>query len=203
MGRNIFTRGEFDRYKVVSLNEAKNDIVELYHGYAQEKIPVFISHKHDDLEELKGLIGFLESEYNVKAYIDSRDGSMPLKTSGETALKIKERIMQCKKFILLATDAAIESKWCNWELGFGDTHKFKSNSIALFPVKERYSSDEEFKGNEYMGIYPYIVYRKGDRYKSGEAISDGYYVRYKENDEYYLTPLREWLYRSWWYIRDV
>ena len=69
MGRNIFARGEFDRYKVVSVNEAMKDVAELYHGFEQRKIPVFISHKHDDLEELKGVIGFLESEYDVKAYI--------------------------------------------------------------------------------------------------------------------------------------
>lgn len=92
----------------------------------RRKYPVFVSHKHDDLEELKGVIGFLEAKYNIKAYIDSRDGSMPSKTSGETASQIKERIIQCEKFILLATDAAIESKWCNWELGFGDAQKFNS-----------------------------------------------------------------------------
>lgn len=196
MGRNIFTRGEFDRYKVVSLNEAVRDIAEVYHEFEQGKLPVFISHKHSDLEELKGVIGFLESKYNVKAYIDSRDTSMPSKTSGETALKIKARITQCKKFIFLATDGAVESQWCNWELGFGDAQKFESNSIALFPVKERYSGDADFKGNEYMEIYPHIVCRKDDKYKSGERIPDGYYVRYKKNNSYYLTPLREWLYRD-------
>lgn len=196
MGRNIFARGEFDRYKVVNVNEAMKDIAELCHGFAQRKIPVFISHKHDDLEELKGVIGFLESEYDVKVYIDSRDDSMPLKTSGETALKIKERIIQCKKFIFLATDAAIESKWCNWELGFGDAHKFEANNIALFPVKERFAGDADFKGNEYLEIYPHVVCRKDDKYKSGERIPDGYYVRYKENSNYYLTPLRDWLHSS-------
>ena len=39
---------------------------------------------HDDLDEIKGLIGLLERKYNIKAYIDSLDKSMPKKTSGET-----------------------------------------------------------------------------------------------------------------------
>lgn len=45
---------------------------------------------------------------------------MPQVTSGETAIRIKDRIDKCDKFILLATDKAVESKWCNWELGYGD-----------------------------------------------------------------------------------
>ena len=65
------------------------------------KTTVFISHKHDDLDEIKGLIGLLERKYNIKAYIDSLDKSMPKKTSGETASEIKQRINRCNKFILL------------------------------------------------------------------------------------------------------
>lgn len=45
---------------------------------------------------------------------------MPKVTSAETATRIKDRISRCDKFILLATNGAIDSKWCNWELGFGD-----------------------------------------------------------------------------------
>ena len=193
MGHNIFTRGDFDKYKVVSINEAMTDVDILHHGLTNGKISVFISHKHDDLEELKGIIGFLETKYNIKAYIDSRDDSMPLRTSGETASRIKERIIQCEKFILLTTDAAIESKWCNWELGFGDAQKFSLNSIALFPIKERCAGDKDFKGYEYMEIYPHIVYRKNDTYSSGKRIPDGYYVRYKENDRFFLKKLEDWL----------
>lgn len=49
---------------------------------------------------------------------------MPQVTSGETAIRIKDRIDKCDKFILLATDKAVESKWCNWELGYGDAKKY-------------------------------------------------------------------------------
>lgn len=67
---------------------------------------LFILHKHDDLDEIRGLIGLLEKEYNVKTYIDSLDASMPQKTSGETANKIKQRIKKCKKYF-------ISNEWCN------------------------------------------------------------------------------------------
>ena len=191
---NIFHRGEFQRYKIQSLNEAMKDVAEIYHGEQAKKITVFISHKHDDLNDLKDIIGFLEKNYNVKAYIDSRDTTMPITTSGETAERIKDRIKQCERFILLATNGAIESKWCNWELGYGDAQKFDLHNIALFPMKETNTKDNEYKGNEYMEIYPYIVYRDGStKYKNGEKVLPGYYLRYKRNNEWYLKPLEEWL----------
>lgn len=192
--RNIFEKGDFSGYQIESLNEAVGTIRKSYYDFAEKKTTIFISHKHDDLTELKGIIGFLEKKYKVKVYIDSQDVSMPKTTSGETARRIKERIKTCEKFILLATDGAIESKWCNWELGFGDAQKFDTKSIALFPLKDKGTNDSLYKGNEYMEIYPYIVYRGGsDKYSSGEKIQDGYYVRYKEENQYYLTPLEEWL----------
>lgn len=192
--KNIFEKGDFSGYQIDSLNEAVGTIKTSYYTFAEKKTTIFISHKHDDLEELKGIIGFLEKKYKVKVYIDSQDLSMPKTTSGETARRIKERIKTCEKFILLATDGAIESKWCNWELGFGDAQKYDSMSIALFPFKDKGTYDSSYKGNEYMEIYPHIVYRGGnDKYSSGEKIQEGYYVRYKEEGKYYLTPLEKWL----------
>ena len=79
-------------------------------------------------------------------------------------------------------------------MGFGDAQKYDSKSIALFPLKDKGTYDSVYRGNEYMEIYPHIVYRGGnDKYSSGEKIQDGYYVRYKEKGEYYLTSLEKWL----------
>ncbi len=195
MAKYIFEQGDFNAYMVDSLYHAKQPIMEpVYEMFSQQRTTVFISHKHDELEDLKGIIGFLEKTYNVKAYIDSKDSSMPAVTSGETATRIKDRIDQCDKFILLATNKAIEAKWCNWELGYGDAKKFKKN-IALFPMKPKGDNDTSYKGNEYMSIYPYITYFNGtERYSdTKELIPKGYYVRYKEKDSYYITELSKWL----------
>ena len=43
--------------------------------------------------------------------------------------KLKEKIEIADKFILLATEKAINSKWCNWELGLGDAAKYMKNNI--------------------------------------------------------------------------
>ncbi len=58
----------------------------------QYKRTVFLSHKHDDLVEMKDFIGFLEKRYDVSVYIDSKDPGMPNNTSGETAIRLKSII---------------------------------------------------------------------------------------------------------------
>lgn len=197
--KEVFVEGDFSRFKRQDLDRARGIITESYvqrsSGYMtfSAKVPtVFISHKHDDLDDLKGIIGFLEEEYKVKCYIDSKDKSMPNITSGETATKLKTRIKQCDKFILLASNNAIESKWCNWELGYGDAQKYKNN-IALFPFRRSF---ETYNGNEYMEIYPHIVKVDDYAYLSGKWLNSGYYVRETiEIDRYNFIPLKDWLNR--------
>lgn len=191
--RKIFEQGSFHSYSKLRLDEAMGPVMESATIYSQRKTTVFVSHKHDDLSDLKDILGFFESTYGVLTYIDSRDPSMPKVTSAETATNIKKRIKQCDKFILLATNGAIESKWCNWELGFGDANKYQEH-IALFPIKPKGSYDYEYKGSEYMRIYPYIAFFDGtESYSNGQPIPRGYYVRTESADTNYITPLGEWL----------
>lgn len=116
-------------------------------------VTIFLSHSHEDLKNgyLDKVIVFLRKS-GVRAYIDSMDNSLPPFTSSETAKRIKTQIKANKKFILIATNNAISSKWCNWELGIGDTHKYIDH-IALFPLAD---SSGTWTGNEYLRIYPRI-----------------------------------------------
>lgn len=56
----IFQQGEFSDYSNISLNESRAEVFEISH-YIFDKTTVFISHKHDDLDDLKGVIGFLQN----------------------------------------------------------------------------------------------------------------------------------------------
>jgi hypothetical protein len=194
----IFERGHFKTNKIVNLNESLRETRTFSKSKYDAKPTVFVSHKHSDLEdkeELKGIMGILE-DLGAKIYIDSMDNKMPEQTSGETALRIKDVIKYCKKFILIATEKAIDSYWCNWELGFGDTHKYIDH-IAIIPIKEKGEYDFQFKGNEYLQIYPSIDFEDGtNRYKtSRELIPKGYYVSKPINKEgvRYITPLKKWI----------
>lgn len=186
----IFEQGEFSQYANIRLDGAQEAIIEHYQD--SQETTVFISHKHDDLNDLKGVLGFLENTYNVKVYIDSQDLSMPKIASATTAYNIKQRIKQCDKFILLATNNAIESKWCNWELGFGDAQKYPEH-IALFPMKPEGTLDSQYKGSEYMSIYPYITYSNGNEFFSnGSRIYCGYYVVTHKGNKLIYQSLAKW-----------
>ena len=194
----MFTRGDFNRYKSSQSLQNLNESVRRTQYFSASEKPfgkttVFISHKHSDLdlEELKGVIEMLVKEYNVIPYIDSMDKKMPNYTSAETARRLKKVIEYCDKFILLATNSAIESYWCNWEVGIGDVHKYKNN-IAILPMKD---VGKSYKGNEYLRLYHSIEYQNGTRRYSNtqEIIKQGYYVREPKENEYFITPLQTWL----------
>lgn len=134
-----------------AFSEVVNESKQESKYYAE--VTVFLSHSHEDLKNgfLNKAIVFLRKS-GVRIYIDSLDNSLPPFTSAETAQKIKDQIKANKKFIFLATTNAINSKWCNWELGFGDAHKYIDH-IALFPLADEISS---WNGTEYLRIYPRI-----------------------------------------------
>jgi hypothetical protein len=133
------------------------------------EVTIFLSHKHDESSELKNAIAFLNS-FGVSVYVDWMDEGMPKTTSGATAIKIKTKIKEKHKFLFLATEGAISSKWCNWELGFGDAHKYV-NSIALLPIKENM---QNYTGSEYLQIYPYIY--------ENDSFKGTFYVKYPDGN---------------------
>jgi len=195
----IFNRGHFsstavnESFVTRSLNEVRH-----FSAKSESKLrpTVFLSHKHDDLADLRGLIGLFEN-IGAKIYIDSMDNKMPSETCGDSAKRIKEVIKFCDKFVLLATAKAIESYWCNWELGIGDTYKYIDH-IALLPMKEYGQYNSQYKGNEYLQIYPQIDYEDGTKYyRNGNRILAGYYVSTPLNKEgvQTITRLSDWLNR--------
>ena len=149
-------------------------------GAYSNEVTVFLSHNHRDKEILESVIVELKL-LGVNIYVDWNDEFMPFGTSGETAKRIKDRIKNSRKFILIATEAAIASKWCNWELGYGDAYHFP-NDIAIMPILE--SRDEKFSGSEYLQIYPIIT--NEFQYSIGN-----YYVEYRGAK----ISLKNWLSR--------
>lgn len=141
-------------------------------------ITVFLSHKHNERDILEKVVELLK-KIGVKVYIDWQDDEMPENTSGETAERIKNKIKENKKFILLATNGAIVSKWCNWELGYGDSDKYPNN-IAIMPITE---NDGSWVGNEYLQIYPVIK-------TEYEIFKGDYYVEYKDSKIKFIDWLK-------------
>lgn len=169
---------------------ASESLKEFRNESKYNKKTIFLSHKHDELDILDGAVSFLKKE-GTNIYIDWLDEGMPKTTSGYTAQRIKEKIKENDKFIFLASEGAINSKWCNWELGLGDAAKY-INNIALLPIEK---DNSIFSGAEYLQIYPYIQYENGhNKYSDGRYISAGYYVLFPAvNGIHKIIPLQTWL----------
>lgn len=141
---------------------------------------IFISHKHGEQEFVYRLKDLLE-KYGFTGYVDWEDDTMPEETSGETARKIKDEINKAYKFILIASNAAIESKWCNWEIGYADARKY-INHLALFPLRK---DGGDYVGKEYLNIYPSIQINNTNIYLDSE-----YYILYPDGKK---IELEDWL----------
>lgn len=162
-----------------------------YFSEINRKLSVFLSHKHSDIEYL-GRVRYILEQLNSSVYVDWADSEMQHPTDRSTAEKLKNKIIKYDKFIFIATDDAINSTWCNWEIGFGDAQKYDKDKIAIFPIKK---DNGLWKGNEYLQLYPSIEYFDGtSQYKNGEFIPKGFYVKYKYKDNV-IVPLLKWLQR--------
>jgi hypothetical protein len=142
------------------------------------KTSIFLSHSHHDSEHVKDVIVLLR-KMDVNVYVDWMDDTMPKTINGTTATLLKQKIRENDKFVFLATNNSIESKWCNWEIGYGDAYKYNSDKIVLFPVAD---DNTTWRHNEYLQIYPYI--------KESDYYSDAYRVVFPNGNE---ISLQEWL----------
>lgn len=128
---------------------------------------IFLSHSHYDKDVVEQAKIFFEN-LGINIYVDWADETMPENTDIITAQKIKNQIITLNdKFVLLGTNNAINSKWCNWEVGIADYFKLPNKKIAILPLADNSGA---WYGNEYLRIYPRI--EKNPRASGGE----GYYV---------------------------
>lgn len=148
---NYLTRAELTRYNLKPYNLAFDRAIARRYSSFSSIVTVFLSHSHKDAGFVENAAAFLKS-HGAVVYVDWLDREMPAITSPETAKKLKEKISEHRKFILLATDNSKESSWIPWELGIADTKKGLLN-IAILPIAE---SSSVFKGTEFVGIYPVV-----------------------------------------------
>ncbi len=143
---------------------------------------IFLSHSHSDKDVIEQAKIFFEN-LGINIYVDWADKTMPENPNGVTAQKIKNQIISINdKFVLLATNNAVASKWCNWELGIADPFKLPNKKIALLPLADNSGS---WNGNEYFQIYP--------RIERAASNLNEYYVWYPDGT---LDALSTWLNRK-------
>ncbi len=152
----IFTKSQFESIAKSRTGLADFKAVNMFESRKFSKssstTSIFLSHSHVDQVVVAQAKGFFET-LGISIYIDWADETMPEKTNGVTASRIKSKILSNDKFILLATNAAVSSKWCNWEVGIGDVYKLNSDKICILPLAD---NNATWLGNEYLQIYPRV-----------------------------------------------
>ena len=154
---------------------------ELFKNNAQKMYDIFLSHSSLDKRLVLTLVElFNDAGYSV--YVDwIEDRHLDRSTvSKETAEVLIKRMSGSRGLAYVATSNATNSKWCPWELGYFDGNK-KSRCCVL-PVVE----SDSFRGQEYLGLYPYIRYSK----VKGRN-QDEFWVYNQGTDEYVI--LKKWL----------
>lgn len=147
----------------------------------KKEYDVFLSHSYLDKEQIASLKIYLE-DFGLSVYIDWIDDYQldRGKVSKETAIRIRERMKNCKSLIYAFSKNSSLSKWMPWELGYFDGIKGK---VAVLPITE--NETDSFVGTEYLGIYPYVTQNK-------IAGSEDYALWIRENINKYVI-IESWL----------
>jgi len=108
----------------------------------------FLCHSHADKELVRGFVEYV-SKKGWDVYIDWMDEQLPSAPSRVTAEKIRLKIRSSDIFIFLATHNYVSSRWCPWEIGYGDAVKFGNDILVVQTIDDR----GNFHGNEYLQLY--------------------------------------------------
>ena len=114
---------------------------------------VFLSHSFDDAEVILGVKKILEG-LGFAVYVDwIDDANLDRNTvSSATAKVLRNRLRSCTSLVYAHSENATNSKWMPWELGYFDG--FRPGFVWVLPLVTSY--DSEFKGQEYIGVYPTV-----------------------------------------------
>lgn len=116
---------------------------------------IFLSHSVLDANEVYMLKRMIEG-MGFSVYVDWLEDPQldRSKVTPKTANVLKQRMNRCKSLFFATSSNSVDSKWMPWELGYFDGKVGKS---AILPVYEYDSSTNSFKGQEYLGLYPYVT----------------------------------------------
>ncbi|MDF2940232.1 MAG: toll-Interleukin receptor [Gammaproteobacteria bacterium] len=148
-----------------------------------KKYDVFLSHSFQDKSDVL-LVKMMLEEFGLSVYIDwEQDKQLDRKAvTKHTASILKNRMKDSQVLIYLITPNSKNSKWMPWELGYFDGLN-QNIRIAVMPL---ILDDTDYKGAEYLSLYPYI-----DKAKS--TIGDQEYLWVNSIDTKGSYKLQNWI----------
>lgn len=163
--------------------KSASNLIEASRNYPRDhEFDIFLSHSFRDADLILGLKQELE-DFKYSVYVDwIVDKELERsKVTKDTADLLKVRMQHCKCLIFSTSENSPNSKWMPWELGYFDALKGK---VAILPIVQQTDNSDNFRGQEYLGLYPYVV-------KSGAA--GGAMALWISDSPSKYTSLRKWL----------
>ena len=116
---------------------------------------IFLSHSYSDKDSIKAIKQTIEV-MGFTVYVDwIHDSHLDRsKVTKESADLLRKRMKQCRALFFVTSSASPESKWMPWELGYFDAF---GQRVAILPLVVTATSSNDYKGQEYLGLYPYVT----------------------------------------------
>lgn len=117
---------------------------------------IFLSHSYTDRAIIPALKKELEN-FGYTVYVDWIDDKLLNRKniSKDTAKVLQKRMKQSKCLIYATSENSSTSRWMPWELGYFDG--IKDKMVGILPIKKSGNNfRDDFKGEEYLGLYYYI-----------------------------------------------
>ena len=120
---------------------------------ADEQFDVFLSHSSAEPEDIVLGVMLLLEDRGLSVYVDKySDPQMsPAHVSRKTAHVLRSRMRNSEILLYIHSAHSKTSRWMPWELGYFDGLKGK---VGVVPVTR--NQEENFKGEEYLNLYPYV-----------------------------------------------
>lgn len=134
------------------------------HINESDEYDIFLSHSYTDRKIIPKLKKEIEN-LGYKVYVDWIDDKLLNRdmVTKTTAKVLQKRMQQSKSLFFATSENSPKSKWMPWELGYFDG--IKNKRVAILPIKKDNNDfDENFHGQEYLGLYDYVIIDSGDKY---------------------------------------
>lgn len=125
-----------------------------------ESFDIFLSHSYNDKKIIPALKKELE-KMGYTVYVDWITDSLLSRdeVNSKTAEILQIRMNQSKCLVYATSDNSKKSRWMPWELGYFDG--IKTKMVGILPIKkENNNFQDDFQGEEYLGLYFYITIDK-------------------------------------------
>lgn len=122
------------------------------------RFDIFLCHAKLDAEVVLGIKATLEDAGQI-VYVDWIDDPQLDRShiTSQTANVLRGRMRQSESLFYAHSGASTKSRWMPWELGYFDG--FNGN-VAILPIVQG-SGESTFRGEEYLGLYPYVDVTRG------------------------------------------